>query len=191
MRSQSITQIILVVVSVIIIFTYIRPTYGNLQMTQQEVSEYRDALENADAFNSELQSLVTRANSFTTTEINDLERYLPTEVDAISVMRDINLIAERNFLELTGLSANDLVEGAQAGASGQGQDAGVQLPIDTVSFEVALSGSYENFKLLLQDFERNAYPLTVADMSVTPNAETGLYEFGLTLETYQLQEREI
>lgn len=184
MGARTTVQILLIIVSIVVIMTYIRPTFATMQETQNETKEYKGALDNAARFNAELERLVNTANSFSTTERRAIDRYLPPEVDMIGVMRDIETIIGNNRMQLSALQSEE----AQANRnfrSAQGQTTDDSPKLNTETFLIQVTGTYDQFKSLLQDFERNAYPLeaTVINFTTTENSNE-LYLFNMTLETY-------
>ena len=196
---RSAVQIVLIIISVVIIVTYIKPAFSDMKATQDETAQYQKVLDTAQSYNSELQRLLSQANSFSTSEIRALERYLPDTVDPILVMRDIDIIVRNNGMNLDSVTSEDSVTsigGSEAvgsneedffddiDSSGSGQVSAQRGPdLFSQQFTLGVSGTYEQFKTLLQDFERNAYPLEVADLSFSA-AEENDFKFGLTLETY-------
>lgn len=188
MGYRSTVQILLVIISVVIVFTYIRPSFQEMKSVQDETQEYKEALENATTFNQELQRLLSVANSYSSSELRLLERYLPDRVDVIAVMRDIETIVKNNKMALTGLSSE--LSGTEAYnptnvPQGQANSDTKENSLYVQQFVVETAGTYDQFKLLLQDFERNAYPLEVVRIGFIPGEGT-LYTFSIVLETYAL-----
>ena len=189
MGNKAITQIILVVVSVVIITTYIKPAFEDMGNIRTEANEYQTALENANSYNNALQELYARANSFTISERRALDRYLPKKIDTVAVMRDVETIVRNNGMSLVALASTEIIESnkqeeKEKFVQGRPVERSV-LPVNTQRFSLSVSGTYGNFKSLLQDFERNAYPLSIAEMSIL-SKEEDRYDFSLTLETYSL-----
>ncbi|MDA8597069.1 hypothetical protein N9L26_01890, partial [Candidatus Pacebacteria bacterium] len=203
MGFRSLLPFILIITALVIIFTYIKPTYESMTETQAETAKYQVALERANSFNEELQRLLNSANRFSSSELRALERYIPDTIDVIAVMRDVETIVENNDMILAGLAAGEVREAERTAARSQadfepglddeellGELPGSEVPLEITSpraqdFTLSVTGSYEQLKLLLQDFERNAYPLEVTTLTFTPQEEE-LYTYDLTLETYAL-----
>lgn len=188
MRSKAITQLALVIVSIVIIVTYIRPTFDDMERIRNEAETYQTALDNANSYNMKLRELYDQTNSFSVTERRVLNRFMPKEIDAIAVMRDIETIAQNHSIPLTALSSSDAVLGTvntQQQTAAQGQVIEKQLPVTVQKFQLNVSATYDQFKTFLHDLERNAYLLEVANLSVEPS-DDDLYSFGLTLEAYSL-----
>ncbi|MFT5037262.1 MAG: hypothetical protein ACI9VM_000841 [Candidatus Azotimanducaceae bacterium] len=189
MGHRSIIQIVLIIISVVIIITYIKPTFTLMQETQGETDEYQTAIANAESYRTELSALLARVEGFDDDNRKVLERYVPDALDIVAIMRDIETIVQNNKMVLTAVSAGDIgakdigkinaVQGQQSKDSQVIQNAGLQFQ----QFSVSVTGTYIQFKLLLKDFEINAYPLEIMNIEFSPG-EGSLYTFSLGLETY-------
>lgn len=186
MGYRAITQLVLIVVSVVIITTYIRPTFESMQVTQDETTEYRTALENAAKFNEELGRLAQTANSFSVSERRALDRFLPEKVDEVRVMRDLETIVENNNMVLGSLSfEGDGMSNITEVSNEETSQNKSPINVGVARFELSVSGTYEQLKHLLQDIERNVYLLEVVTVDFIP-AEGDLYTYSIRLETYSL-----
>ncbi len=192
MGYRSTVQIALIIISIVIITTYIKPAFESMQNTQDETKEFQNALDSAASFNAELQNLLNKADSFSTSERRELERYIPDSVDTIAVMRDIETIVANNNMILNTLSSESAdvqTPGRVVAVQSDGVDTQIaknNRDVISYQFSIGVTGTYEQFKILLQDFERNAYPLEAAEVSFAPDPESILYTFTVTLETYSL-----
>lgn len=186
MAYKTAIQLILIVISAVIIMTYIKPTFEDMRMVQDETQEYRDAFDNAAKFNQELRRLAAVANEFSASELAALDRYLPADVDTVRVMRDIETIVENNGITLIGLSSGEAYQGRSVTMVGETPaENQEQLALTTHPFNVSVISTYEQFKLLLQDFERNIYPLEITEIGFSSSDEP-TYSFTIVLETYSL-----
>lgn len=187
MGYRSTIQIVLIIISLVIIFTYIRPTFTEMKETQIETEEYKVALRSAEAFKQELASLLSEVDRFSTSELRLLERYIPDEIDTIATMRDIETILNNNNMGLNSLTSESTEEQDPVMMNpAQGQEfsnGNKSFELYVQTFELSASGTYEQFKMLLQDFEKNAYPLEISSIDFEPGEGT-LYTFDITLETY-------
>ncbi len=89
MGSKITVQIALIVVSVVIIATYINPQFQTLKDTQDETTQYQEAVDNAESFLAELDRLQNQAADLSAAQLNALDEYLPNEIDPVTIMRDI------------------------------------------------------------------------------------------------------
>ncbi|MEX0930724.1 MAG: hypothetical protein WDZ68_00345 [Candidatus Paceibacterota bacterium] len=204
MRFQAITQIIFVALSLVIIFTVIRPMFGTIQENQNEVEKFQEALAAASQFNARLAELQSRANSFSPSNLNALETYIPAEIDILSVSRDIAYIAEENQLLIQTLEAEDVVEdavedGSDVSFNNQVDENGISVSESSIiaqsaeqslrsrRFSFEAIGTYEQMKQAMIDYERNAYPLRLVGLEFSAEDEgSTLYNFAMEFETYAL-----
>ncbi len=198
MRFQAIIQIILLILAIVIATTVIRPKLAEMRDTQQEIDSYQTALDNIDAYNRRLQSLISQADSMSEQELESLYRYLPEEVDDTVVSRDVTNVVEGHNLLLLDITASEplaILEtvgdntpgGGDNGQSGAFYTDLSQAPTGLVAHQYIVNaiGGYTDMKAMLQDFERNVYPLRLIEYSFEAT-ESDLVEYVMTLETYSL-----
>lgn len=185
MMSKTTIQLLLLIISSVIIMSYIKPTFESMQATQDETQEYRQALDNAAKFNQELARLVAAEQNMSTSERRAMERYLPNKIDPIGVMRDIQTIADNNEMSLIHVGTAQ-EEAAPFFVPAQGQDPLEESQLVATAFTVNVIGEYNSFKRFLQDLERNAYPLEITSLKFnSATQELGpLYSYQLVIETY-------
>ncbi len=161
MYVSTIAQFALLIISVAIIFTFIEPMFGDIKTVQDETATYADALEKASEFNAQLQRLSSELASFRQVDLARLETYLPTEIDTLAVMADIEAVARRNGVTVNQLNSLELV--APNTDVTFEEDDGVLPPVLAhQDFTVTVTGSYDSFKGMLRDLEQNKYLLEVA-----------------------------
>ena len=195
MRFQAGIKILLLIVAVVIVFTVIRPKFAEIQYVQDEIIGYQLALSKAGEYNQRLNELFNRANSIPANQRTELNRYLPVTLDATEISRDIENIVLSNDLLLVELSATEssdvsvTVPGADESDFIQFSE---QISEDVTGlisqrFSFDTIGTYEQLKSMLQDFERNAYPLRLVELHLKASAETPFNQYSVTLESYALK----
>lgn len=177
-------QIVLIVISIVIIMTYIKPTLAEVRVIQDETEQYKVAVEKSSQFLSLLQQLRGTAESFSVSEMRALEQYVPNDIDAVAVLRDIEIVVENNNMQLGTLSFEEpIVPLAEPIVNVQGGEAEASLGTTVQLFNLSVTGTYDQFKNLLRDFERNAYPLEVNRLTFTPS-DSSFFTFFIVLESY-------
>ncbi len=205
MRFQAGTQIALIIVSIVIVFTVIKPKLAEIGFVQNEVVTYRTALDNIGQYNQRLQNLISQSKAMSASEKETLFRYLPESIDAVAVGRDISNMVNSNDLLLLDVAPSDPVRVTTAVAdegtvSADGMDTGAVAPTPeeggpTVTggmysqqFKISVVGTYDQMKGFLKDMERNAYSLRLVDFKFELEEEGGLVsQYDLTVETYALK----
>lgn len=206
MRFQAVTQLILVGLSLVIIFTVVRPMFAEIRSNQDEVQKFKQAVNTAGQFNARLTELRNRANDFSPAELSALELYVPAKVDVLSVSRDIVAIAERNDLIVQSVEVDDAEEGVSEEpvtdvpltpsldpedpdfqVANQGElNQEVSQSLRTRQFTLQAIGTYDQMKRMLADFERNVYPLRLVEFDFSVGVESQFFVYTVVLETYAL-----
>jgi Tfp pilus assembly protein PilO len=163
MGYKSITQITLFIISLVVIFTYIKPTFIAMRSTQDEIFQYTDAANKAGQLNQQLAELLTTEKSFSRTDLVSLESFLPSTIDAMSVMADISTVASQNGLSIDTVSAGELIlpqedilfEGKRIESNGTVH----------IDFTANVTGTYESLKQTLHQLEQSRYLLEVVELS--------------------------
>lgn len=121
MRYQAITQVALIVISLVIIFLVAQPKFESIKASQAEASKYDQAISKVEQYNQALQSLISQAEQIPNSDMDRLLTYLPDSIDDLRVARDINLIVSNNGGVISGITSKDmkLVDEA-GGAASQG-----------------------------------------------------------------------
>jgi hypothetical protein len=203
MRFTLLTQLALLLVSVVIIMTFIRPAFGEIKSKQDENFRYQDTVAKAEALNQELQNLVAKRDAFSVADRATLNLFVPERIDPIKVMRDIESIFKVLNKPILSLSANDLVLPQSPEESIDTQLALPEAPLGaamvTQDFKVSFVGSYEDIKQLLVLTERNQTLLEVMSLDFDPlsaqiSAENrdedlpeGAFSVSLTLRAFGLE----
>ena len=155
MRNASvIVQVALFVIALTIVWFYVYPAFTMVSEKQDRVSEYDEAIAEAQTANQLLDDLRQEIQSVDPTDQEALETYLPDSIDPIVVQRDLLAFVQRRDLEL-----DDLTQ------------AGEPEPIEEENryrseFSVTVSGTYEEIKNFLADIENNNYPLHVEQVQL-------------------------
>lgn len=201
MGNKLLTQVILVITAGTIIMTYIRPAFTEISNTQDEIARFESTVSQAAQLNSALGELVATEQSISDRERSALQRYLPTEVQDVVVMRDIQNIFQISDIPITSLSSVS-AEGFQSseatveGSEVAQEDTGAPSLIFR-DFKLSFFGTYQQLKRIMERLEINAYPLEVVELNFTsprdPEAAAedsglppGVMEYDMTLRAFAL-----
>lgn len=165
-------------------FLWTNPQYQALKSTQAQVAALDSALTTAKELKERRDELLSKRNTFSTENVQKLERILPDNVDNIRFIIDINNIASRRNLSLRNVSLGSISDGKQArgslsvGASGE--------PVGSAQVSFSLNATYDEYLLFVQDLEHSLRIVDVEKVSVKPISPT-LYDFGMSIRTYWLR----
>ncbi len=186
-----IMPIILIVASVAVFFGYVDPnyksgtpsnpsdysTYGVTDL-KSELANYEDISKKSTEITQKRDSLIKKRNSIDENEQARLKTLLPSNVDNIRLIIEVNRIAAKRNLVLKNIS---FTEGKDTSSIGS-----ANTPYGTLTLKFTVTASYNNFLNLLTDLESNLRLLDITDISFN-SSDTGLYDFNVSLNTYWLK----
>lgn len=188
------SQIALIIISIGIIFTYIKPAFSSISETQNKIAGYQTEHGKVLEVNNELDRQLATVESVSTTDYRRLLTYMPDTVDFISVLRDLKFISEEAGVVLMDVAGGEaVIEDKKSAASyfaetGNPNESEIQ---DDAShaylFTLSVQGSYQQIKDLLNIMELNDYPLQVNSLSIT-TVDGGFLEANFEIVTYSFLE---
>lgn len=195
--TQTIVQILLLVVSGVAVFTIVVPKFDDIRSTQEETAQYEEALESAFAMNARLDALTNQIDSLSQQERYRLSRLVPETVDPLRLAYDLEVLVERTgmFLISIGVAEEvlepDPVETTPPVGSATSDDAFArsdranlkQMAVLPVTITVA--GEYTQFKQLLAAIENSAQLLEVQNISFESTG-SDLTQYVISVEAYGL-----
>lgn len=173
------TQIGMVMLSLGIIFTYIKPELEKIKIINETIVSYEEQGKTVLEVNSLLSGYLAKKDSLSSENIARLNKYLPNEVDLISVQRDLYLITKQAGLVYVNSETSDTKSNSRKKENIVSSD---NLPTQH-QVSLLVEGTYSQVKDLLKLLQQNEYPLEVSSMSIAPT-EGGFMKVEFTLNTY-------
>jgi|AntAceMinimDraft_13_1070369.scaffolds.fasta_scaffold16062_2 hypothetical protein len=174
-----ISQIIAIGTSVAIVFLFVQPTFIDTGLLQNEIQQYAQERERVTETNATLASRVSELEAVSVADRTRLITYMPTFLDEVAVLRDLEIIAELAGVNYTTIKYNgesvDNSEKARMLTESNGATAH--------EFDVAIEGTYARVKDFLSLLEQNQYPLQVQVLTMGA-LEGGFLQVEATLATY-------
>ena len=184
-----IMPLILLISSIIIFFGYVNPNYKggvpsdpsdyptySVVALQNELGNYQDIADRSTDIVAQRNVLVNKKNSITETDQAKIETFLPSNIDNIRLLIEINRMAARRSLVLKNISFSQP----------KATDSAVNLPYGVLSLKFTVNSTYANFLQFLGDLESNLRILDITDIGFT-STDSGLYDFNVGLNTYWLK----
>jgi len=159
MNSSLLGQVALIIVAIILIVSFIQPTLTEVGDTQDSLFEVNDAISKVEFFNTEMRDRLATIDAIPLADMDALDTFLPTDVDVLGVMSDIDDIAELASINVRELSSGSAGGSGSSGGAGEGTKS-------AETFNVTLVGSYTAFKNFLVLTEYNHYPLSVRSIEI-------------------------
>jgi hypothetical protein len=182
------SQIALIVLSLGIIFTYIKPVLGEIGTLQDNITVYQTERQKVSNVNQKLERVSSAVNAINADDQRRLLTYIPDQVDTVAVPRDLHSIAQSAGVILSQIqyegpqettASSNFVDPSQLPVSSGFSDFKPEAHVFSFEFEA----SYDQVKTVLALIEKNAYPLEVHEMLIE-QTEGGFLAVTMQLITY-------
>ena len=187
---RTITPIFSIIIALLAFFFYTKPMFAGIQLLEGETKQYEEATENAIKLNSELKSKLDKKRSYSSSDIERLNALVPTEINEINVLADLNEITRKHNMLLGNISVENS-DGDRAGGGGGAvlESTGSK----NVSYEdiahteitFSLIGTYEQFKAFLADIEQSLVLMEVTNIGFA-SGESDLQQYEVSVQLFAL-----
>lgn len=181
---QFLVPVILIIISGALFLTWIDPTYSEIRDLQVENQSYDEALDKTTEIREFRRTIQSQYNAIDSVDQNRLKKTLPTHIDNIQLILDINSIADKNGMTIRDVRID---RRGTADAGRETIDTGAGL-YQTVEFPFSVVSTYENFKRLLDDLSLSLRIVDVTSVGVSGITEGDeFYRFDVGIKTYWLE----
>ena len=180
---RTITSTLLIILAVIMFLSFVDPTYKEIKVLAAENEEFDEALDRSRELQSVRDDLLSKYNTFSTENLNKIEKLLPDNVDNVRLILDLDGIASQYGIVIKGLT---ILGDNSSNESGDVVIATTNLGEIELSFNV--DASYEDFKRFMKDLEQSLRIVDMKKLTITPKIQgEDLFGFGLNIKTYWLK----
>lgn len=189
--TQTITQLLLLVISGVAVFTIIVPTINSIGDIQKETDEYSTAIESAFATNERLNTLVRQSENLSQQERYRIDRFIPASIDPVKTAHDLEILVEKHKLFIVTLNVleeivlPDPVITSNAIYDIEDTRGQSQKQISYRDFELVTAGTYEQFKSLLADIESSAQLFEIQSVSFQ-STNSDIVQYSMIVRTFGL-----
>ena len=172
-------------IAVGIFFAYVSPTWrGSIALAKASIALDDQALAAAEEYKTQQNELATERSSIDPQDLQRIATFLPDSVDNVGLILDLNALAARSGLALTGIDvlSNDIASDTN---SQQGAVAPVN-PVGSVSLSLSAAGTFSALQTFLSRIENSARLLDVQDV-VVKGSNSGVYGYQMTIRLYWLR----
>ena len=178
---KTILSIIMILASVGGFIVYIAPTYNDAQTIDDKKAEYLELLANARQLEERRDKLLQIYSSISPSDIDRLERMLPTNPDNVKLILEIDGLAKAQGLSLQNVKIKESSDDTKTQPK-TGQR--VNPDIGTLTLEFTTVGPYPGYVNFIGTLEKNLRIMNIKKSSfIAPDDKTN-YQFQTTVETY-------
>ena len=194
--NRNITAAILIVLAIGIYFTVTESILADAGKVQQVNAQYVDAINTANRLLALRDQVVSDYNALLPADKERLSKMVPSSVDNIRLIIDLNNVAAKHGMSLQNIKAIAPSVSATGqttpliapGTSQSGGMAAISIPtLDSVTISFSVTAPYLQFVSFMQDLEANLRIMDVTHLSMTAS-ETGIYTFQVEMKTYWLRQ---
>jgi len=171
--------IVLLVTSAAVFFLYIDLEFKDMEKLRQEEQLFSSALDNSKELQSIRDDLLAKYNSFSTDDLDRIEKMLPNHIDNVRLVRDIDGIASKYGMTLRNVS----VDASASASDGVGPK---ENAVGTMVLGFSVSGPYKTFLSFIKDLEKSMRIVDIIEVSFVAS-DKDLYEYKISLRTYWLK----
>jgi hypothetical protein len=185
--NRNILSLLLIILSVGLYFTVTRGMIADAQAVKAVNDQYTSALNNAANLSNILTQVDAQWNSISADDRTKIDEMLPSSVDNIRLIIDLNNIAVRHGFSLSGVRAVAPDLGSASAAQGTLGLSASTPTLDKVQVTFGATAPYSQFISFLQDLEINLRVMDITDLSLSAS-DSGNYSFQVGLQTYWMRQ---
>lgn len=180
MGYKLIAQLSLIAASLVLLFTFVQPTLGDIKSKQDELFRYNEAIAKASQYNARLRELITIRDSFSTTDLQSLEKFVPTEIDQLKIMSEIAGIFSNRMIVVNSMTAQEIINPTEdiAFESGIVEDTLMYKDVSYQDFEVTFTGTYDQLREILMLTEASDTLLEIVELNFDSSRSAEITEEG-------------
>lgn len=176
---------VLVAIAIILFFSYVQPTYHDVQAMRVEKARLDAALAKADEVSKAREDLSKRYGAITKENKDNLLKMLPNNVDNIPLILDIQGVAKKY-----GMIPQDIKYDVPRQTSQQNVAVQGQKEYGTFDLEFSVVSTYPNFTKFLNEIEQSLRIVDISSITFAYDKNAGAvqaYKFTLKVRTYWLK----
>ena len=168
-----------VLIAVLLVFLYIKPTYDGVLAVADEIAKYDVAILQMQEMEQKKQELLATFTSISSLDRGRLEKMIPNEVAPVHLLTEIDAIATAHNMSMEGITFSES-ENKQAALGVESTD-----EYHPLTLQFTVNASYDDFIFFLKDLESSLRLIDVREISLEVSEE-GSYGYTVTLDTYRL-----
>ncbi|MFA6459232.1 MAG: hypothetical protein WCV79_02440 [Candidatus Paceibacterota bacterium] len=198
--NRNVTAVILVILAIGVYLEFTSKFWLAAQEVRTVNETYITAIDNAAKLIEKRDQILQEYNALSAIDQDRLNKILPTSVDNIRLIVDLNSVALRRGLTVKGIKATapdaktaqstQISQPVGAITSGVGAVSSPlsQFALDTVTVSFDTDATYQQFVQFLRDLEANLHILDVSKLKVVAH-DNGINEYSVELKTYWLRQQ--
>ncbi len=189
-----ILSVVFVGVAIASFVFYVKPTYAQLNANKALIKNYDAALSKARQVQEKINELVVKRNEMSNDDLNRLSKMVPTNVDNIQLILDIEGITKQYDMKMQKVNISQNTPNVKQGNNQPRINVGTQqddkVKSLNLSFEVV--STYDEFIRFIVDLEHSLRIVDIVSLSVGSKKASALdtFESGMPAEDLNTEDKE-
>jgi len=150
-------------ISIAIVMFFVRPLFSDIGEVQNQIQQYAQERERVTQTNSTLAARVSQLESISVADRERLTTFMPTFIDEVAVLRDLEIMANDSGVTYSDISYNgEMVDKSEKSRLAQSDS-----QLEKQEFAIAIEGNYTRIKDFFSLLEQNHYPLQVYALNIS------------------------
>jgi hypothetical protein len=179
MNSRLVSLFVLVI-AIGLFFSYVKPTWAEIQTLQTELKSDDTAMQAIKDFNAKKAELESKRSALDPEQLKKLEAMLPSSIDNVKDIIAIDALVKKSGLRLSNIDVSLQANTADANRTGK------VTPMQSIDFVLTSQGTFTALNMFLESLERSQTIFDVRSLSVK-GSNNGVYDYQLTIRTYWLR----
>ncbi len=175
-----IISLIFAAVAIVGFLTWTLPEYREIESLRGQESGFGDVLASVERLKKQSGAVLSEYNSIAQGDIDRLNKFLPSQVESIKVVIELEKITKNRRLLLKSINVRS-PEKTQKTSFGAGKNN--KKNFEEIEIDMSVVGSYGSFIALLGDLEKSLRLIDVKKINFTAG-DTDSYEFRIRAVTY-------
>lgn len=175
--ARIITSLIFLAAAFMVFFAWTRPNFAEVGKLQKKEIAFNEILGNSKQLQTVRDKILSEYNSISQDDLDKLDKIIPSKMEAIKLIVEIESIAKSHGLLLKNIDVKK-GEGKNGASFGPKRE-----DFGKVSMIMSVVGRYSSFVSFLKDLERNSSLIDI-DKITFSSSDTNSYEFSIGAVTY-------
>ncbi len=192
-RLRTILPIILIGVSLLLAYFYIKPMYFDIMGVRDKKTAVEDALQKTRDIGNTINEIQSQISSIPDFDINKMDAILPNKIDEVRYLDMVSTLASSYNFPISGLKIDGLQSPAKLNPISTPNGTVIASTIKTINISFSVKASYEKFKDFLREIERSLVLFNVQSIDMDNSAtktskgvtdDKKVYNYTIKLVTY-------
>jgi len=182
--SNRIIPLFAFMIAVTIFFAYVNPTWSvGIAGIKTAIDADNQALNSAAQYKTKQNQIAAARDAIDSAKLSALTTFLPSSVDNVGLILDLNALASRSGLSITNI---DVITDASVPQGSNTTNLSDVNPVGSVDMSLSASGTFAALQTFLNGTEMSARLLDVHDL-IVKGSDTGVYTYQMTIRLYWLR----